>query len=168
MAALSGAMLAAGQGGYVAMVAAAYAAVYPGAELAAVMTPGAAVDAAALGETGCSKDFFARFDGVPWEDVGTGDPFSVEPWRSLLAANDPGAAAVAAPLLLLHGDADEVIPVATSEALWQQYCGLGVTVERRVYPGADHSGVVGRYALDVVLWLKARFDGVPAERACDG
>jgi dipeptidyl aminopeptidase/acylaminoacyl peptidase len=48
------------------------------------------------------------------------------------------AADIKAPLLLLHGSADEVVPVAQSEALAQAMRANGQPVELHVYDGEGH------------------------------
>lgn len=44
----------------------------------------------------------------------------------------------APPLLLLHGDADEFVPVSQSEKLYQKLKAAGATVEFQVYAGEEH------------------------------
>ena len=66
------------------------------------------------------------------------DPATVEPFASLLAANTAGTTATPAPLLIFHGDADERIPLAQSDALLARLCAAGQVVERRVLPGGIH------------------------------
>lgn len=67
-----------------------------------------------------------------------GDPTSVEPFASLLAANTPGFVASPAPVLIFHGDADLNVPITHSETLLTRLCAAGQVVERRVFPGLDH------------------------------
>jgi dipeptidyl aminopeptidase/acylaminoacyl peptidase len=45
---------------------------------------------------------------------------------------------IATPVLLLHGDADPVVPVEQSRMLAQRIADLGGTVELHVYPGEGH------------------------------
>ena len=48
------------------------------------------------------------------------------------------ATAGAAPMLLLHGDADEVIPCSQSGAMYEKLTGLGVHAEVQMFPGVGH------------------------------
>ncbi|MDP9388258.1 MAG: alpha/beta fold hydrolase, partial [Actinomycetota bacterium] len=54
--------------------------------------------------------------------------------RSPLAVAD----AIRAPVLVLHGGADEVVPPAQSAVLAERLAAAGVPVERRVYDGEGH------------------------------
>jgi dienelactone hydrolase len=87
------------------------------------------------------------------------DPSTVEPFASLLAANTAGTTATATPLLILHGDADERVPLQHSEALLARLCAAGQVVERRVLPGGLHVGSSGALSLDGLAWLAGLADG---------
>ena len=81
------------------------------------------------------------------------DPATVEPFASLLAANTAGTTATPAPLLIFHGDADERIPLAHSDALLARLCAAGQVVERRVLPGGIHVASSAAVQSDGVPWL---------------
>jgi len=91
------------------------------------------------------------------------DPFTVPAWKPLLQANDPANFTVpsAAPLLIIQGGSDEQIPVATTQLLQQHECSIGQGVERWIYPGQSHSGVIPVSIDDMVHWIGDRFTGVP-------
>ena len=55
-------------------------------------------------------------------------------WKALDLKRD--ADAIRAPLLLLHGDADEIVPIATSRALATRFPGRVTFVD---FPGANHA-----------------------------
>jgi len=87
------------------------------------------------------------------------DPTAVEPFASLLAANTAGAVATGSPLLVFHGDADQNIPIAHSDALLARLCAAGQVVERRVLAGGQHtSAAIGAYQ-EGVDWLVTVADG---------
>lgn len=81
------------------------------------------------------------------------DPSTIEPFASLLAANTAGTAATAAPMLIFHGDADERIPLAHSDALLARLCAAGQVVERRVLPGGLHVTSSASVQRDGIPWL---------------
>ena len=110
---------------------------------------------------GCFEYLQRTLDSYSLAQLTTGDPFKVPAWRKLLIANDPGELTEASPvpLLIPQGGADEQIPVVSTALLAQHLCGLGQTLQRWIYPGQDHSGVIRYYLPDMLRWLKARFDG---------
>ena len=80
---------------------------------------------------------------LPYDDLITTDPNDVEPWKTLLVENDPGFVVGESPVLIIHGENDEQIPVVSSQLLLDRMCGIGQVVERRTYPGQSHAGVIG-------------------------
>jgi len=94
------------------------------------------------------------------------DPNTVEPFASLLTADTPGFAAVAAPVIIFHGDADENVPIADSATLLSRLCAAGQVVERRVIPGADH-GIGARDGFrDGVAWFVGLAAGAVPVSSC--
>ncbi len=83
----------------------------------------------------------------------TGDPSTVEPFATLLAANTAGTVATPTPLLLFHGDADTVVPFAQSDTLLERLCAAGQVVERRVVAGANHGPTIAQARPDSLAWL---------------
>jgi dipeptidyl aminopeptidase/acylaminoacyl peptidase len=69
--------------------------------------------------------------------------------------------AVSAPLLIIQGGADEVVPVATTQLLATHLCSIGQDVERWIYPGQSHSGVVAPSVTDMAHWISDRFADQP-------
>jgi acetyl esterase/lipase len=117
------------------------------AGLGAVLSP-AGIDLIGQWDSHCFDEQL-ELQGPP---VAT-DPAGVEPFASLLAANTAGTVATAAPLLIFHGDADERIPLAHSDALLARLCAAGQQVERRVLPGGMHIGAAAAVQRDGVPWL---------------
>lgn len=94
---------------------------------------------------------------------GTYNPFSNPVWGPLIAKQDAAnfTAGAPSPLLLIHGGADEQIPTVSSQILAGQMCSVGQDVERWMYPGQSHSGVIATSIGDMVTWIGNRFDGLP-------
>ena len=90
------------------------------------------------------------------------DPFKIPAWRKVLMYNDPEnfATASAAPLLMIQGGNDEQIPVASTQLLAQHLCKIGQNLERWIYPGQSHAGVITPSAPDMIHWIADRFAGV--------
>jgi len=60
-----------------------------------------------------------------------------------------------------QGGSDEQIPTASTQLLAQHLCGVGQDLERWIYPGQSHAGVIAVYLPDMVRWLADRFAGRP-------
>jgi len=130
------------------------------APLDEVLTPDG-VDLLPVLEGGCSGHIRDETLDVEIDDVLLSDPFEVPAWRALLTENDPQSfdAPSDVPLLIIHGGEDEQIPTASSALLEGQLCGIGQALERWVYPGQSHAGVIGPSAPDMVQWIAQRFEG---------
>ena len=111
---------------------------------------------------GCSDYVAKHTSGYSLAAIVKADPFTVPAWKKLLIANDPGSLSTSssAPLLMIQGGADEQIPVATTALLEQHECSIGQVVQRWVYPGQSHAGVIAVSMPDMVHWIADRFSGV--------
>jgi pimeloyl-ACP methyl ester carboxylesterase len=149
-------------GGFSLMIDAGYAAAYPDLPVDALVTDdGVAV----LDEVGqaCTGDAFALAQENP--DIQL-DPTTDADWVATFDVNSPGAVAPTAPVLIIHGSADTVVPPILSEMIADDYCALGVTVQRIVYDGADHSTVITAALSTVQAWIADRLAGTPAPTSC--
>jgi hypothetical protein len=63
------------------------------------------------------------------------------------------------PLLMIQGGMDEQIPVVSTELLATHLCGIHQNLERWIYPGQSHAGVIGPSAGDMIHWIADRFAG---------
>jgi dipeptidyl aminopeptidase/acylaminoacyl peptidase len=115
-------------------------------------------------EKGCSSYLANNFKTITTDSVIKADPFTVPAWKTLLSENDPGTftTSVAAPLLIIQGGNDEQIPVASTLLLSTHLCGVGQKVERWVYPGQSHAGVIAPSLADMIHWIDDRFGGSAA------
>ena len=91
------------------------------------------------------------------------NPFTVPAWKKLLTENDPASftTPVAAPLLIYQGGADEQIPVISTQILATQLCATGQDLERWIYPGRSHTGVIPPASGDFIQWMADRFANDP-------
>jgi pimeloyl-ACP methyl ester carboxylesterase len=112
-------------------------------------------------QQGCADYIAAQTDKYPINQILKADPFTIPAWKQLLIANDPGELTTVspAPLLIIQGGADEQIPVATTKLLEQHECSIGQEVQRWVYPGLSHTGVIPVSTPDMVHWIADRFAG---------
>lgn len=93
-------------------------------------------------------------------------PQDVEPWRSLLAENSPGAAPLRAPLLVTQGTDDDIVWPWVTEAYVADRCRDGEIVALLIYPGLDHAFAGQASAPAVADWIADRFAGRPAPTTC--
>lgn len=134
------------------------------APLNAVLTPKGAALLPTLRQ-GCLAEVASAVNQHSLAELVKTSPFDNAAWRRLFTENDPASfnSSTKVPLLIVHGSADEVIPAATSAQLADHLCALGANVERWVYPGQNHAGVVFVSAVDMGHWMLNRFEG-SAER----
>jgi hypothetical protein len=112
-------------------------------------------------EKGCS-DYLAKvIDKYQIAQITKTDPFTVPAWKILLQENDPESftGPSTAPLLIIQGGADEQIPVVSTQLLATHLCGVGQDLERWIYPGQSHAGVIAPSFGDMVHWIADRFAG---------
>jgi pimeloyl-ACP methyl ester carboxylesterase len=114
-------------------------------------------------DQGCSDYLSQRFGTLDVSQYSRADPFTVPSWRKVLIANDPEAftAARPVPLLMIQGGSDEQIPVVSTQLLATHLCGIGQDLERWIYPGQSHSGVIAPSYPDMTHWIADRFQGAP-------
>jgi pimeloyl-ACP methyl ester carboxylesterase len=112
-------------------------------------------------ETGCASDLSDKYGTADIATLTTGDPFSYPSWKTILTENDPQSfsTVTSTPLLMIQGGSDEQIPVASTKLLADHYCAIGQGLERWIYPGATHAGVIAVSTTDMIEWMKQRFDG---------
>jgi acetyl esterase/lipase len=108
---------------------------------------------------------------LDWEAFGSGLFRPRSPaWRSwldLARANTPGLSPTQGPVLVQHGDADDLIPIESSEAVVHALCAHGAQAELWVYWGADHD-VLSPGLADAISWIVDTFAGAPRIGSCDG
>jgi pimeloyl-ACP methyl ester carboxylesterase len=114
-------------------------------------------------DKGCSDYVSNLLKNIKVSGLTKTDPFKVPKWRKVLEANDPQQfkAKSPAPLLIIQGGSDEQIPPVSTEILAKHLCGVHQDLERWIYPGQSHSGVIGPSAGDMVHWMSDRFAGAP-------
>ncbi|HCV36000.1 MAG TPA: hypothetical protein DF783_03665, partial [Acidimicrobiaceae bacterium] len=155
--------------GYILMAAAGLATSYSELDLEAVIN----VDYHYLQdelENGCTGHIMDLVNPILFSDLLTvPDIFNIPEWKTRLTENDTNQLPNQTPVVILHGDQDEQIPVISSAFLFSQLCGMAdhASLERLVYPGATHSSAIVEYFDDLIVWLEARVDSEPAIDQCD-
>ncbi|CAN5768939.1 lipase family protein [soil metagenome] len=89
-------------------------------------------------------------------------------WAGLLQQNTPGTGPWEPPVLVIHGEADEVIDQRFTGDYVEGLCASGATVEYHTIPGATHFGVLSDSEAGNLQWIAARFAGEVAPSTCPG
>jgi alpha-beta hydrolase superfamily lysophospholipase len=112
-------------------------------------------------DKGCTSYIVQQLAGITTAQLVKADPFKIPAWQKVLRANDPQhfSKPVTAPLLIIQGGSDEQIPVVSTQILAQHLCLIGQDLERWIYPGQSHAGVISPSAADMVHWIGDRFAG---------
>ena len=155
--------------GYLVMAMAAFADAYPEANLEDILTP-RAIELLDSLEEECLGEVLQRFAQIDLSELQTvPNPLRVDPWNALTLQNDVNQKPTPAPVLLLHGGADEQVPALSSFFLQIQICALPGQgpVHRIEYPGERHSSVIIADFEDMLEWIQARFEGETAPNTCE-
>ncbi len=86
----------------------------------------------------------------------------------LLAGNVP-AGAIAAPVFIAQGEADDLVLPAIQTRFVAARCAAGQALLYRTYPGLDHVALVApdsALTADLIGWTRDRFAGRPAPDSC--
>lgn len=157
-------LAAADYDGYLVMTLFGYVVAYPQIDLTPLNETGRAT-LADIG-TQCSDEILGASASQPASALGVDTVLDTPAFEQLLSDNDVGGVAPTVPVLLVHGEDDDTVPVAFSRALHERYCDLGATVEARFYPGAGHIDVLSDALPDIVTYLRNRLAGTPAASDC--
>jgi hypothetical protein len=126
-------------------------------------------------QSACIGSFEGAYPGLTVQQLlkpQYSNPFSipvlVKIINTLIMGSTPGNPS--GPLFMAVGDADGtgdgIMVVADTEALAHEYCGQGVGVQLNVYPGDDHEEAAVQFEPAAVIFLEARFAGVPFVSGC--
>jgi pimeloyl-ACP methyl ester carboxylesterase len=165
-------ILAAGRsipiGGFIVSIVAGYEAAYPDASPASILTDEGVRRLSAV-DGGCLSDVFGATADLAPADLMRADGAQSERWSELAKANNPGQVATKGPVLIIHSDQDEVVPVAFSGTLHERMCSNGQVVERRVLVGGgSHVQAALPAFTEGIAWLKDQLDGKAATNDCPG
>ena len=96
-----------------------------------------------------------------------GNPFDREPWRGLLAQNEPGTA-VGAPVFIAQGTVDPIVRPDVTAAFVDGLCRRGEKVRIVELAGVGHLTAAVDSAAAAVQWMAARFEDAVAPDDCAG
>ncbi len=125
---------------------------YPQAGLDAVLSPAAGRRLDAV-RTTCAPAVVSAFANSAVVHVAG---LRTPPWSTVLAENTPQPASGTAPILILHGDKDQVVPPSSVVALLGGWCRSGARVQLRRIPQAGHETVLQQANASFLSWLDDR------------
>jgi putative ABC transport system permease protein len=148
--------------GYTLLVAAGLAAAKPSLDVADVLTARGLKVSEQIDDQ-CSGDII---EASAKDTLRLNEPIPAD-WLAALDANEPGRAPINAPVFIIHGGKDDLVPVESSAVLTNELEALGTKVERKVFPEDGHADVALTSLTDVVAWITARLptSGAPTPAA---
>ena len=152
--------------GFTVSIVAGYQAAYPEADPSLYLTP-RGVSLLATVDQGCITQVFAATARTPPNEVVRADGPDSPVWMDLARRNNPGAVRTDDPVLIIHSDKDDVVPIALSALLHTRMCATGQVVERRVLhnAGGHVAAAPGAYAQGLD-WLRALTTGAAPTNDC--
>jgi acetyl esterase/lipase len=150
--------------GYLVMALSGLAAVDPTVHPELLLAPPALRRVGVL-ETGCFQEIIGGFADLTAEQLLLGGALPPQ-IVAKFAISNPGQHRGDAPILLLHGEADETVPSFVSDDLLDAYCAKGTPASVRKYPEATHDSILIDSSVDALDWINGRFDGDDAPSHC--
>jgi pimeloyl-ACP methyl ester carboxylesterase len=127
-----------------------------------------ALDLAGTLDTGCFNEVLAAYAPLTADEMVVGGVLP-DSFLAKLARSNPAQQPGNAPVFLVQGGADQTIPPDLTQFLQQQECAINTVATRlTIYTGQDHDPVLYASQADVVSYVTARFDNVPASSNCPG
>lgn len=149
-------------GGFFLLIAAGHAAAHPDADLDAILTP-EGVAALAVADEACVGQALTSLAGGDYVDA---DPATTPPWDELLEASSPGDIRAEAPVLIVHSQADEVVPIGLSALILNRQCAVGQVVERRILDDGTHTGAAPGAYQQAFAWFDELVTGAEPVSSC--
>jgi pimeloyl-ACP methyl ester carboxylesterase len=100
----------------------------------------------------CADAVLAAFASDRASDAFVRDPETVPAWRDAIRANTPGATAIGAPVLVLQGTDDPIVPVESTDRLVRRLRAAGDEVAYHVLPGVGHEPLEAA-PTEIVAWI---------------
>ena len=150
---------------FILSIVAGFAAAYPDAKPANYLTS-TGIRLLPSVDEGCLSEVARASSGItPGQLVlptGPGDP----DWLRIGRDNSPGGSAGEGPVLIVHSDQDDVVPVELSALLHDRMCAHGAVVERQVIHAGGHTTAALSAFFIANSWLQDRARGVAATSDC--
>jgi len=93
-------------------------------------------------------------------------PAEIEPWRSLLERNTPGALQPSVPVFLSQGTDDQIVHPDITRDYMKKLCAAGSRVKMITLPNIGHARAAQASAFTAVDWMTDQFQAKPAPNDC--
>jgi predicted esterase len=110
----------------------------------------------------CALDLLAATSGVSVGQVFTHNPLTTQPFAAAFAAQRTAAIGSMAPVLLLQGDADDVIRQPITDEVARSLCAAHTVVDYHRYAMANHASIFDASTADMDAWIASRLVTTPA------
>lgn len=94
------------------------------------------------------------------------DPDSRQPWRGLLADNNPAASPIGVPVFIAQGEEDTLVEPNVTADYVRNLCRTEKAVTFLKIPQSDHGMIAEKSAPQAVSWIDNRFKGGSPEGNC--
>lgn len=94
------------------------------------------------------------------------DPGSRQPWRGLLADNNPFYGLITVPAFIAQGADDTLVRPEITTGFVDASCRSDKSVRYVTIPRVDHGAIAGKSAAQAVAWMEERFRGVRTVNGC--
>ena len=87
-------------------------------------------------------------------------------WTAALERNQSGLRTSAAPVLVVHGSADGIVPFGSTELYQARACAVGTMLQVDRIEGGEHRSVIPAAREGILHWLEMRLRGEPVKSSC--
>jgi pimeloyl-ACP methyl ester carboxylesterase len=94
------------------------------------------------------------------------DPGSRQPWRGLLADNNPYYGLITVPAFIAQGTDDTLVRPDVTTSFVDALCRSDKSVRYVMMPKVDHGAIAEKSAVQAVAWMEERFRGIRAGNSC--
>lgn len=152
--------------GYIVTLVASWSEVYPELATAPGLTAAARAHRDLLAHE-CIPAVTAAYGDRPLADYVNIETLLGQPWTGRIEQNAAGRQPIAAPVLVVQGTADPLVPAAATQAWVNRLCALGTDVELTLYPDVGHGAVIAAAMPGILTWIGDRRAGKAPASACD-
>lgn len=103
------------------------------------------------------------FDQLTPDDLRPSSPEATDALRRRLQQRSVPQQPATAPMLVVYGDSDRILPVESTDGALAAACGMGDVIDIRKQPGKGHTDLDIGVAL---TWIADRFQDLPVTNSC--